>query len=77
MPADRKHEFEQLIATVIILVDKLLDEETIEKFCKKLGELPCGYKERILGQDRQTLELIVENIFEIDSLSDLDRFLKQ
>ncbi|MDN5301951.1 MAG: hypothetical protein PWQ60_1465 [Thermoanaerobacteraceae bacterium] len=58
-------------------VGKGIAETIIRQLFKKLGELPCGYKERILGQDRQTLELIAENIFEIDSLSDLDRFLKQ
>jgi flagellar biosynthesis/type III secretory pathway protein FliH len=136
---NRQHEIDQLIATVIILVDKLLDEETIEKLweefkmlnvfkyaeergkkegfqegiekgiekgieigiekgiekgiergvgkgiaetiirllCKKLGELPDEYKDRILSQDRPTLELIADHIFDIESPGDLERFLKQ
>jgi hypothetical protein len=52
--------------------------ETITKLlCKKLGELPKEYKERILAQDRPTLELIAENIFGIESLADIDRFLNK
>jgi hypothetical protein len=120
------YEKDKLIATVIVLVDKLLDIETLDKLweefrmlnvfkyaeergkqegflegmekgmekgiakgiekgiaetvvrllCKRLGELPGGYREKILSQDRPTLELIADNIFDIDSLSDLERFLK-
>jgi hypothetical protein len=119
---NRQSEIDQLIATVIILADKLLDEQTIEKLweefkmlnvfkyaeergkkegfqegieegiekgiekgmvetiikqlCKKLGDLPQEYKERIIGQDKATLEMLAENIFDIFSLNDLDRFLK-
>ncbi|RKL62647.1 DUF4351 domain-containing protein [Thermoanaerobacteraceae bacterium SP2] len=52
--------------------------ETITKLlCKKLGELPKEYKERILAQDRSTLELIAENIFGIESLDDIDKFLNK
>ncbi|AYO30315.1 DUF4351 domain-containing protein [Biomaibacter acetigenes] len=58
-------------------VGKGMAETIIRQLCKKLGELPSEYKERILCQDRPTLELIAENIFDIESLSELDRFLKQ
>lgn len=56
-------------------VGKGIAETIIRQLCKKLGELPSEYKERILGQARPTLELIAENIFDIESLSELDRFL--
>ncbi|MFY9380979.1 MAG: DUF4351 domain-containing protein [Eubacteriales bacterium] len=58
-------------------VGKGIAETIIRQLCKKLGELPSEYKERILGQARPTLELIAENIFDIESLSELDRFLNQ
>lgn len=49
-------------------VGKGIAETIIRQLCKKLGELPSEYKERILGQARPTLELIAENIFDIESL---------
>lgn len=58
-------------------VGKGIAETIIRQLCKKLGELPSEYKERILGQARPTLELIAENIFDIESMSELDRFLNQ
>ncbi|MDI3480740.1 MAG: hypothetical protein PWQ97_395 [Tepidanaerobacteraceae bacterium] len=58
-------------------IGKGMAETIIRQLYKKLGELPSEYKARILGQARPTLELIAENIFDIESLSDLDRFLKQ
>mgnify|MGYP000903463413 CR=1 FL=1 len=58
-------------------VGKGIAETIIRQLCKKLGELPSEYKERILDQARPTLELIAENIFDIESLSELDRFLNQ
>jgi flagellar biosynthesis/type III secretory pathway protein FliH len=58
-------------------IEKGIAETVVRQLYKKLGELPCEYKERILSQDRPTLELIADNIFNIESLSDLDRFLKQ
>lgn len=58
-------------------VGKGIAETIIRQLCKKFGELPSEYKERILGQARPTLELIAENIFDIESLSELDRFLNQ
>ncbi|MDD4569416.1 MAG: DUF4351 domain-containing protein [Tepidanaerobacteraceae bacterium] len=119
---EEEHEKDKLIATIIVLVDKLLDKETLDKLWeefrmlnvfkyaeergkqvgllegiekgiergmekgiadtvvrqlyKKLGKLPDEYKEKILSQDRPTLELIAEHIFEIGSLSDIDKFLK-
>jgi flagellar biosynthesis/type III secretory pathway protein FliH len=56
---------------------KGMGETIIRLLCKKLGDLPAEYKERILSQDRPTLELVADHIFDIESLSDLDRFLKQ
>ena len=58
-------------------VGKGIAETIIRQLCKKLGELPSEYKERILGQARPTLELIAENILAIETLSELDRFLNQ
>ncbi|MDN5302472.1 MAG: hypothetical protein PWQ60_1986 [Thermoanaerobacteraceae bacterium] len=58
-------------------VGKGIAETIIRQLCKKLGGLPVEYKERIQGQDRPTLELIADHIFDIESLSDLERFLKQ
>ncbi|HHW02497.1 MAG TPA: DUF4351 domain-containing protein [Thermoanaerobacterales bacterium] len=58
-------------------LEKGIAETVVRLLCKRLGELPIEYKERIQGQDRPTLELIADHIFDIKSLSDLDRFLKQ
>jgi hypothetical protein len=58
-------------------IEKGIAETVVKLLCRRFGELPVEYKERIQGQDRPTLELIADHIFDIESLSDLERFLRQ
>ena len=43
---------------------------------KKFGNVPEEYVKKIDGANRQTLMDIVDNIFDIDKIEDLDKFLK-
>lgn len=43
---------------------------------KKFGSVPEEYVKKIEGANRETLMAIVDNIFEIDKIEDLDKFLK-
>nr|WP_235603175.1 DUF4351 domain-containing protein [Thermoanaerobacter sp. YS13] len=43
---------------------------------KKFGNVPEEYVKKIDGANRETLMVIVDNIFEIDKIEDLDKFLK-
>jgi predicted transposase YdaD len=58
-------------------IEKGMAQTIIKLLCKKLGGLSEEYKEKILSLDRATLESIAENIFGIESLADIDRFLNK
>jgi hypothetical protein len=60
-----KGEIGGMIKTIIILLTK------------KLGEIPSEYIARIKAQDKTVLEVIADNIFDIQDIKDLDKYLKQ
>lgn len=43
---------------------------------KKFGSVPEEYVKKIDGANRETLMAIVDNIFEIEKIDDLERFIK-
>ena len=42
---------------------------------KKFGSLPEKYKEKLKSKNEEELELIIENVFDIKELSDLEEYL--
>ncbi|MDK2902131.1 MAG: hypothetical protein PWQ93_50, partial [Clostridiales bacterium] len=57
-------------------MEKGMAQIIIKQLRKKLNGLPAGYEERILSASCEQLDAIAENIFNINSTEDLDKFLK-
>ena len=55
---------------------ELLFEIAVIQLSKKFGKLPQKYIKRIEAQNTDTLMRILENIFELQSLSQLENYLK-
>lgn len=47
----------------------------IKLLTKKFGKLPEDYKERLNNADTEILDLIIEEIFSLESLDDVDKYL--
>ncbi|MBZ4666109.1 DUF4351 domain-containing protein [Mahella sp.] len=57
-------------------MEKGMAQTIIKQLRKKLNGLPAGYEERILAASCEQLDAIAENIFNINSTEDLDKFLE-
>ena len=57
-------------------IEKGIEETVIKLLKKKSGDVPEEYVKKIDGANRETLMAIVDNIFEINKIEDLERFVK-
>jgi flagellar biosynthesis/type III secretory pathway protein FliH len=57
-------------------MEKGIGVTVIKLLEKKFGNVPEEYVKKIDGANRETLMDIVDNIFDIDKIEDLDKFLK-
>ncbi|KEI13338.1 hypothetical protein Z959_06015 [Clostridium novyi B str. ATCC 27606] len=49
-------------------------ELLIKQLMKKFKKLPNGYKERIKALPKETIELIATDIFELNSIEELEQY---
>jgi hypothetical protein len=53
-----------------------LQRMTLKLLIKKFGSLPVGYKEKLKKKDAVELDVILNNIIDMESISDLEKYMK-